>query len=76
MTGGGRVARGRAVGLEAVPYQDLRTYRDAPMMLGGYLTTIVVALVPPLWRRLMTPRVLAWNRDFATDAERALITSS
>jgi alkane 1-monooxygenase len=59
-----------------VPYQDLRPYPDAPMMLGGYLTTIVVALVPPLWHRLMTPRVLAWDRDFATEEERALIKSS
>jgi alkane 1-monooxygenase len=59
-----------------VPYQDLRPYPDAPMMLGGYLTTIVVALVPPLWHQLMTPRVLAWDKDFATEEERVLIKSS
>jgi alkane 1-monooxygenase len=39
------------------------------MMIGGYLTTIVVALIPPLWHRLMTPRVLAWDRDHATPEE-------
>jgi NAD(P)H-flavin reductase/ferredoxin len=32
-----------------VPYQDLRPYPNAPMMINGYLTTIVVALLPPLW---------------------------
>lgn len=55
-----------------VPYQDLRPYEQAPMMLSGYLTTIIVALVPPLWHSIMTPKVLAWDRDFATDEERKL----
>ena len=55
-----------------VPYHELRPYPDAPMMIHGYLTTIVIALVPPLWHRLMTPKVLAWDRDHATPAERRL----
>ncbi|WP_394831569.1 fatty acid desaturase [Pendulispora rubella] len=55
-----------------VPYHDLRPYPNAPMMIGGYLTTLVVAMIPPLWHRLMTPRVLAWDRDHATAEERAL----
>jgi len=55
-----------------VPYQDLRPYADAPMMINGYLTTLVVAMIPPLWHHLMTPKVLAWDRDFATEAERRL----
>jgi alkane 1-monooxygenase len=41
-------------------------------MLNGYLTTIAVALVPPLWHRLMSPRVLAWDRDHASAEERRL----
>jgi fatty-acid desaturase len=55
-----------------VPYQALRPYPDAPMMLNGYLTTLVIALVPPLWTYLMTPKVQAWDRDFASDEERVL----
>ena len=55
-----------------VPYQDLRPYPDAPMMINGYLTTILVAMVPPLWHRLMTPKVLAWDRDHANPEERGL----
>lgn len=55
-----------------VPYQDLKPFPDAPMMISGYLTTIVVALIPPLWHRLMTPRVLEWDRRFATPEERRL----
>lgn len=55
-----------------VPYQDLRPYADAPMMINGYLTTLVVAMIPPLWHHLMTPKVQAWDRDFATGDERRL----
>ena len=55
-----------------VPYHALRPYADAPMMVGGYLTTIVVAMIPPLWHRLMIPKVLAWDRDYANAEERAL----
>ena len=55
-----------------VPYQDLKPYPDAPMMINGYLTTMVVTLIPPLWHRLMTPKVLAWDRDYATAEEREL----
>ena len=55
-----------------VPYQDLQPYPNAPMMVGGYLTTISVALIPPLWHRLMTPKVIAWDRDYANAAEREL----
>lgn len=55
-----------------VPYHELRPYPDAPMMINGYLTTIVIAMIPPLWRKLMTPKVLEWDRTFATDEERAL----
>ena len=55
-----------------VPYQDLKPMADAPMMIGGYLTVMVLALVPPLWHALMTPRLLAWDRDFADPVERGL----
>ena len=55
-----------------VPYHELRPYADAPMMINGYLTTLVVAMIPPLWHYLMTPKVLAWDRKYATDGERAL----
>jgi NAD(P)H-flavin reductase/ferredoxin len=55
-----------------VPFHRLRPYPDAPMMLHGYLTTILIALVPPLWHAWMTPKVLAWDRDFASPDERRL----
>lgn len=55
-----------------VPYQDLKPFPHAPMMIGGYLSTIMVTLVPPLWHKLMTPKVQAWDRDYATTEERIL----
>lgn len=55
-----------------VPYQDLKPFPDAPMMIGGYLTTIIVAMIPPLWHKLMTPKVLDWDQRYATDEERLL----
>lgn len=55
-----------------VPYQDRKPFPDAPMMINGYLTTLIVALIPPLWHRLMRPRVLGWDRDYATAEERQM----
>jgi len=55
-----------------VPYQNLKPFPDAPMMISGYLTTILVALVPPLWHRMMTPKVLEWDRNYASAEERLL----
>ncbi|AOE85236.1 alkane 1-monooxygenase [Pseudomonas sp. TCU-HL1] len=59
-----------------VPYQDLKPFPEAPMMVGGYLTTIIVAMIPPLWHKLMTPKVLAWDRDHASAEERVLATQA
>ena len=56
-----------------VPYHDLHPYPDAPMMIGGYLSTMLVALVPPLWHRLMAPRLRAWDLYQANDEERQLV---
>ncbi|WP_063759043.1 alkane 1-monooxygenase [Streptomyces globisporus] len=40
-------------------YQSLRHFDEAPEMPTGYAGMIVLAYVPPLWRRVMDPRVLA-----------------
>jgi alkane 1-monooxygenase len=39
-------------------YQALRNFEEAPDLPSGYATMIVVALVPPVWRRVMDKRVL------------------
>jgi alkane 1-monooxygenase len=40
-------------------FQALRHFDQAPELPSGYATMIVLALAPPLWRRVMDPRVLA-----------------
>jgi alkane 1-monooxygenase len=56
-----------------VPYQDLKPYPEAPMMINGYLTTIVIALIPPLWHKLMIPKVLEWDAKYASEEELELV---
>ncbi|WP_028477299.1 alkane 1-monooxygenase [Nocardia sp. CNY236] len=40
-------------------YQTLRSWDGAPNLPSGYATMILLAYVPPLWRRVMDKRVLA-----------------
>ena len=40
-------------------YQALRDYKESPVLPTGYAGMILLALVPPAWRRTMDPRVLA-----------------
>lgn len=41
------------------PYWMLRSWEGAPQLPLGYASMVVLALVPPLWFRLMDPRVEA-----------------
>jgi alkane 1-monooxygenase len=52
------------------PYFALRHIDDSPQLPAGYSTMLVCALVPPLWRRVMDPRVDEWN-ERATPARTA-----
>lgn len=40
-------------------YQALHHHDDSPQLPAGYATMFVLALAPPLWRRVMNPRALA-----------------
>ncbi len=44
----------------------LQTYpqSEAPMLPMGYPAMTTLAMIPPLWRRRMNPRVRAWRRQF------------
>lgn len=54
------------------PFWRLRPMPDAPTLPTGYMGMILLAMLPPLFRHVMEPRLRAWDRDFANDAERAL----
>jgi alkane 1-monooxygenase len=38
-------------------YQALLHHEDSPQLPGGYASMFLLALVPPLWRRVIDPRV-------------------
>jgi alkane 1-monooxygenase len=40
---------------------------EAPQLPMGYPAMTALAMVPPLWRRVMNPRVRAWRRQFYPD---------
>ncbi len=40
---------------------------EAPQLPAGYPAMTALAMVPPLWRRVMNPRVRAWRRRFYPD---------
>ncbi|MDZ4096674.1 MAG: alkane 1-monooxygenase [Paracoccaceae bacterium] len=40
---------------------------DAPQLPLGYPAMTALAMIPPLWRRAMNPRVRAWRRKFYPD---------
>jgi alkane 1-monooxygenase len=44
------------------PYQVLRHVDEAPQLPSGYSAMLLLALFPPLWRRVMNPRVLDFYR--------------
>ncbi|MEO1014575.1 MAG: alkane 1-monooxygenase [Pseudomonadota bacterium] len=42
------------------PYQSLRNFPDLPRLPSGYPGCYMLAAVPPLWFRVMDPKVTAW----------------
>jgi len=49
----------------------LQTYPEdeAPQLPFGYPIMTMLAMVPPLWRRYMNPKVRAWRRKYYEDVE-------
>ena len=49
-------------------YQSLRHFDESPQLPAGYAAMILLAYVPPLWRKVMDPRVLAHYGGDVTQA--------
>jgi alkane 1-monooxygenase len=47
----------------------LQTYEadQAPLLPYGYPVMTMVAMIPPIWRRMMNPRVRAWRKTYYPD---------
>lgn len=52
------------------PYWELEAEAGAPTLPHGYMTMIAASLVPPLWHRLMSPRLAHWDAELANAEER------
>lgn len=37
------------------PYQILRHFDDVPQLPVGYISVLLIAMIPPLWRRMVNP---------------------
>ncbi|NDE00209.1 MAG: alkane 1-monooxygenase [Gammaproteobacteria bacterium] len=48
-------------------YPLLRHFDESPQLPAGYATMVVLAALPPLWRRVMDPRVAAYRRDLTVE---------
>lgn len=59
-----------------VPFYQLTAMPDSPTLPSGYLGCMLVTLIPPLWFKLMAPRLASWDAHLATEQERALIKAS
>ena len=46
-------------------YWKLDPYVNGPQMPFGYLTTLLVCLIPPLWYRVMAPKLSDWDQKYA-----------
>ena len=59
-----------------LPYWKLLPYSDAPKMPYGYLTTFFFALLFPwLYRKIMAKKLLDWDQNYASEAEKELISN-
>ena len=46
-------------------YWKLDPYENGPEMPFGYLTTLLVCLIPPLWFNIMAPKLSDWDQKYA-----------
>ena len=45
-----------------VKFWKLDPYKDAPQMPYGYLTTLIICLIPPLWYKIINPSLNEWEQ--------------
>lgn len=63
--------------LASRPYYNLRHMEGSPQLPAGYATMLLLALFPPVWKKVMDPRVKAWNAIEATiEAPKDLVSAS
>ena len=59
-----------------IPYWKLSPYLDAPKMPYGYMSTFFFALLFPwLYRKMMAKKLLDWDKNYASESEKELISN-
>jgi Fatty acid desaturase len=48
-----------------LPFWQLKSLTKAPVIPLGYLTAIIIALLPYVWKKLMSPYLLKWDETYA-----------
>lgn len=57
----------------SVPFEQLKSLPKAPTMINGYISSIAIALFPPLWFSLMNRKLAHWDDHFADQTELDLL---
>jgi hypothetical protein len=57
----------------AKPFWTLEKEPEGPTYPYGYMTMILISLVPPVWRRVVDPLLAEWDQTSASDGERAIL---
>ena len=55
------------------PFWQLENLDGTPTMPHGYLTMLIIALIPPLWNAKVEPLLHHWERELASDEEREIM---
>jgi len=53
-------------------FWNLPYYAEAPQYRYGYLTSMLICLIPPLWHRMLAPRLIEWDQHLASPEEQNL----
>ena len=46
-----------------LPYQVLRHFDESPQMPQGYPAMMIMAMIPPLWFKVMDNRLETWKAE-------------
>jgi fatty acid desaturase len=57
----------------AKPFWALEEEPEGPRYPYGYMTMILMSLVPPLWNGIVDPLLEQWDRSSASEAERRIL---
>jgi hypothetical protein len=57
----------------AKPFWTLEKEPEGPIYPYGYMTMILISLVPPVWHRVVDPLLAKWDQTSASDGERAIL---